>query len=173
MEHISNNKTRQIGAFLIVILMSVLTTIIVMAGVQGEAAIPAEPSLYTGWTVIAGAIGGGTAAYAARGWLGAGGLLGHSRAVLGMLAITFLAAVITGGLIFQIKGAFYAPVLLTTAFLARPILAVLWFGGLFAAHMLMRNGRILAFGQDGHDPEIVYASSQLSPLTQAQLYDRR
>lgn len=80
-----NNRTARFSAYLAIVIMSIAVTIFVMAGVEGEAAIPAEPSLYAVWTIAAGAIGGAASLYAARGWLGLSGGIGYARAVVGSL----------------------------------------------------------------------------------------
>lgn len=172
MKLLSKAQKAAFGAYAAVISMSVVLTILIMSGVQGEAAIPAEPSLYTLWTLVAGAIGGGVAMVLSRGWLGQTGAMGHARAAVGAFALTLIGAVITGALIFQVSGAFFAPVMLTTELLSRPALAIAWFGTLFGAHYLLMQ-RTIAQQERDHEIDARFVSAELSSLTQAQLYGRR
>jgi hypothetical protein len=163
------SRKSSLGAYLAAILMSVVLTAVIMAGVEGEAAIPAEPSLYTGWTMLAGAIGGGLAFFAAKGWFGQTGLMGATRAVVGSIAVALMGAVIVGLLILPAMGAFYAPVMLVTEFLARPILAAVWFAVLLGAHYLMTPDQ-KAMAWEAENASTRTVSSQLSSLTRANLY---
>ncbi len=169
---LSSNRKGRFGAYAAVIVMSVLVTVLVMAGVEGEFAIPTEPSLYTAWTVAAGAIGGGLALFAARGWLGLSGALGYIRAFVGSLAAALIGAVIVGVLILPIYGGFYAPVLMLSAFVAQPLLAVIWVGVYFGAHYLF-TAQVEPSQEEYQVATLRYASSELSSLTQAQLYRRK
>lgn len=159
-------KRSPVGAYLAVILVSIFITMVVMAGVQGEFAIPAEPSRYTAWTVFSGAFGGAVALFAGRGWLGLPGGLGFVRAIVGSLAVAVVGAAFAGALIYPIYGAFYAPVMMMTEFVERPVFAALWVAVLLGAHYLLMPR--------AKDREAIdLAASQLSSLTQAQLYRRK
>lgn len=168
---LSKGQKAGFGAYLSVILVSVVMTIVVMSGVEGQAAIPAEPSLYTLWTVAAGAIGGGIAFFLARGWLGQRGAMGFARAVVGAVALSLIAAVITGALIFHVYGAFYGPVLFTTTLITHPVAAFVWIATLSGAHYMMTQ-RVAEEEEREHETAARYISAELSSLTQAQLYGR-
>jgi len=153
-----------------VVLVSIFITMIVMAGVEGEAAIPSEPSRYAAWTVFSGAFGGAVALYAGRGWLGLPGALGFTRAVVGSFAVALIGASIAGALILPIYGAFYAPIMMMTEFVERPVIAALWLAVLLAAHyMLMPRSEMTAAQKRAAG----LSDSELSPLTQAQFYSRK
>ncbi len=156
-----------VGAYLAVVLVSIFITIIVMAGVEGEAAIPAEPSQYAAWTVFAGAFGGAAALFAGRGWLGLPGAIGLARAIVGSFAVALVGASIAGALILPIYGAFYAPVMLMTEFVERPVLAALWIAVLLAAHYMLMPRTDL----QGRNSQ--FSDTALSSLTQAQFYRRK
>jgi hypothetical protein len=159
-----------VGAYLAVVLVSIFITMIVMAGVEGEAAIPSEPSRYAAWTVFSGAFGGAVALYAGRGWLGLPGALGFTRAVVGSFAVALIGASIAGALILPIYGAFYAPIMMMTEFVERPVIAALWLAVLLAAHyMLMPRSELTAAQKRAAG----LSDSELSPLTQAQFYSRK
>lgn len=158
-------------AYGVVIAMTAGITILVMSDVNGPKAIPDDPSFYVFWIIFAGALSGGIALFVARGWMGRSGALGLARAVVGSIAIAVVAAVIAGSLIFPLYGTFYAPILLVSAFIAKPWLAVAWFVVLLGAHYLMcvmHAEKASGFGRDQDQR----ATSQLSRLSQAQLYRR-
>ena len=167
-----NNRTARFSAYLAIVIMSIAVTIFVMAGVEGQTAIPAEPSLYAIWTIAAGAIGGAASLYAARGWLGLSGGIGYARAVVGSLAAALIGAAIVGILIMPVYGGIYAPVLLISEFVAKPLLAVVWVGVYVGAHYLMLQ-RSNALDSEYKASETRFASAELSSLTQAQLYRRK
>jgi hypothetical protein len=126
----------------------------------------------SGWTVLAGVIGGALALYAARGWLGSLGVLGWMRAFVGGVAASLIASVIAGTLISPIYGTFYAPVLLATQFIAFPLLAVGWFAAIFGAHYLMtilQKERFVGFGEEEAARDL---TAPLSVLSRVNLYHR-
>lgn len=158
-------------AYALVITMTSGITILIMSGVEGPSAIPAEPSFYAFWTIFAGALGGGVGVFAARGWMGRPGALGLARAFVGCIAVAVVAAVVAGNLILPVYGTFYAPVLLVSVLISKPWLAVVWIAALTGAHYLMivtQQERALGYGR-GTDQR---ATSYLSKLSQAQLYQR-
>jgi hypothetical protein len=169
---LGSNRGARLGVYAAIIVMSVIITIFVMAGVEGQAAIPAEPSLYAIWTVAAGAIGGASALYAARGWLGLSGAIGYARALVGSLAAALIGAVIAGVLIMPVYGGIYGPVLLITAVVANPAIAVVWIAVYFCAHYVLLQ-RSNALDMEYKASETRFASAGLSSLTQAQLYHRK
>jgi hypothetical protein len=154
-----------------VIAMTAGITLLIMSGVEGANAIPTDPSFYTFWIIFAGALSGGASLYAAHGWMGQPGGFGLARAMVGSLAVAFVAALIAGTMILPIYGTFYAPVMLITEFIDKPWLALAWFVVLMGAHYMMTiilEERALGYGR-GADHR---ATSQLSKLSQAQLYHR-
>lgn len=169
---LANNRTARMSAYAAIVIMSVAVTIFVMTGVEGEFAVPAEPSIYAVWTIAAGAIGGAASLYAARGWLGLSGSLGYARAFVGSLAAALIGAVVVGILILPVFGGIYAPVLLITEFVANPSLAIVWVGVYLGAHYLMLQ-RSNSLDIEYKASETRFASSELSSLTQAQLYRRK
>ena len=160
-------------AYAIVVSVAAGLTVFVMAGVEGDTAIPVSSSFYSVWTIIAGVIGGALALYAARGWLGLPGAFGWVRALVGATAAALIAAVIAGTLIMPIYGTFYAPVMLATEFVAMPLFAVGWFGIMFIAHALMtilgKERSWDSISASDIDREL---SSGLSSLSRVNLYHR-
>lgn len=160
-------------AYSIVMSVSAGLTVFVMAGVEGDAALPVEASFYSVWTVIAGVIGGAFALYAARGWLGLPGVFGWIRAAVGGMAAALIASVIAGTLIMPLYGTFYAPVMLATEFMQLPILAAGWFAAIFGAHYLMtalKEERSWEYVEE--EVTTTQLTSQLSPLSRVNLYHR-
>jgi len=177
---LSKSQQGYVVAYGAVIFSSVFLTMLVMAGVQGEAAVPVEPSNYAAWIMLSGAVAGAVAMIAARGWFGMAGALGHGRAVVGGFAVTVIGAVVAGMMVAPVQGAFYAPVMLATVFVERPIFALLWAAVLGVAHVAMlpryRHQDLLKdLGTDyvEEQPTSKYATSQLSSLTRANLYHER
>ena len=63
----------------------------------------------------------------AAGW-GKPGALGLARAIVGSVAVAILAAIVAGTLIVPLYGTVYGPLLIVSEFIAKPWLAVAWFG---------------------------------------------
>ena len=160
-------------AYAAVIATTAGMSVLIMSGVDGPAAIGSEPSLYVFWVIFAGALGGGVALFAARGWMGNLGVLGFARALVGAIAVAFLASLIAGTMIYPLYGTFYAPVILLTEMIAKPWLAAAWFTILMGAHYMMiaiTEERAFGYGRAAsHRP----ATSRLSTLSRAQLYHRK
>ena len=159
-------------AYAIVMSVAAGLTVFVMAGVEGDAALPVEASFYSIWTVIAGIIGGALALYAARGWLGLAGVLGWVRALVGGTAAALIAAVIAGSLIMPLYGTFYAPVMLATEFVQMPILAFGWYAAIFGAHYLMtalNEERTWGYVEEEVSNDL---TTQLSSVSRINLYHR-
>ena len=154
-----------------VIAMTAGITMLIMSGVEGQSAIQAESSWYALWIVFAGALGGGVALFATRGWLGQSGALGLARAVVGSIALGFIAAIVAGTLILPLFGTFYAPFMLVTEFIDKPWLAVAWFVVLIGAHYMM-NVLVEERAQGDGLGVDSRATSQLSKISQANLYQR-
>ncbi len=130
--------------------------------------VPDVVGPYDLWMAVAPALGGLASYLIARGWIGAPGLLGTVRACFGAVVMLTLAALIGGSLIMPVYGTFYAPFIVLTAFLAAPLLAVVWGGGILAAHWILlredtRRRAILSEQEE-------QAQSSLSPLSQAYFY---
>lgn len=157
--------------FGVVILLTALMTIVLMAGLDAPYTLELAPTTFVYWVGIAGAISGGVALYFARGWMGNAGMLGVARAVVGSIAVAIIAAIIAGTLTVPFAGTIYAPLVLLSAFLAKPWLAAIWFAGMFAAHYLMlylEEERAFGVGRSASRR----ATEQLSALSRANLYHR-
>lgn len=157
-------------AYAAVIAMSAGIAVMIMSEVEGGVAMAAG-GLQAYWIIFSGALAGGVAMFAARGWLGNPKALGLARAVIGCLVVAFLASVVAGTMIRPLYGTFYAPVLLVDALLSKPWLAGAWFGVLMGAHYLMyqfREEQSLGLGRGAPRR----ASAELSQLSQANLYRR-
>lgn len=169
--HLTRGEKAFVSAYAVVIAISAGLSMLVMSGVEGPRGIPQQPSLYVFWIIFSGALSGGISLFIARGWIGSAGALGFARACVGAIAVAIIGAVIAGTLIVPVYGTFYGPFLLLSAFIAKPWLALAWFAALLGAHHLMVIlTEEVAFGA-GRTAQR-RASSQLSALTQAQLYRR-
>ena len=160
------------AAFAIVMIVSGGLTVFVMAGVNRDMGAAVGSLPLSGWTVLAGAIGGALALYAARGWLGSLGVLGWLRAFVGGIAAALIASVIAGTLISPLYGTFYAPVLLATQFIQLPLLAVGWFAAVFGAHHLMTILEQERFVGSGEGEISRDMTASLSALSRVNLYHR-
>ncbi|WP_296425184.1 hypothetical protein [Yoonia sp.] len=155
-------------AYAMVIAMSAGITILVMSALEGENAIPPEPTFYDNWAIIAGGCAAGLAFFLARSWMGRAGVAGVVRAAFGAVIIAFAAAVIAGTLIAPFMGTIFGPFLLAAAFLAKPWLAVAWVAVAMAGHFLL----VVWSGEktSGNSRMDQSAVSQLSRLSQMNLY---
>ncbi len=179
---ISLSKSQQgyLIAYMVVVFASILLSMMVMAGVEGAAAVPVEASNYAAWIMVSGGAAGAVALFCARGWFGVSGALGHARAVVGGLALTLVGAVVAGMLISPVQGAFFAPVMVATEFADRPIIGILWAAAIGVAHYAMlpryRHQDLLDnLGVDPFEelPHDRFATSELSSLTRVNLYNQR
>lgn len=172
MKTISKGQKHKILAYAAVMAMSAGFTVLVMVGVEGSAGILRSPSLYTLWVICAGAIGGGVALFAARGWMGQPHAMGWMRAIVGSTAAALIASVIAGTFVLPVYGTFYAPVMLMTSLIAMPLLAIVWYVVFLGAHQLMiSRAQEIALSEVKEDKQ--YASYQLSSLTRANFYERK
>ena len=170
--YITRGEKYFVLAYAAVIAMTAGITMLIMSGVEGASAIPAEPSFYAFWVIFSGALSGGVALFAARGWMGKPGTFGFARALVGSVAVAVVAAISAGTLIQPFDGTFYAPMMLLTEFIDKPWLAVAWFAVLLGAHYMMTlivEERALGQGRAAQHR----ATSQLSDLSRAQLYHRK
>lgn len=169
---ISKGEKAYILAFAAVIAVSAGLTLFIMSGIDQSVALPQEPTAYTGWVIGAGALSGFFALFAARGYMGGAGILGFVRALVGSTAAGIIAAAIAGTLIMPIYGTFYAPVIVATEFISNPLLPLAWYIVMMGAHYMMKiyaDERAWGYSRENGRRSV---SSQLSPLTRAQLYRR-
>lgn len=167
--HLTRGEKSLAMAYAAVVAMSAGMTILVMSGVEGENAIPPEPTWYDNWVIVAGALSGGIALYLARNWMGVLGAIGFARAIVGSIVVAFVAAVVAGTLILPVYGTVFGPFLLISEFVATPWLAVLWFAVALAAHFLISKWteeRAWGYGRGAERGAV----SQLSRLSQVNLY---
>ena len=168
--HLTRGEKALVLAYAAIAAMSAGVTLLVMSGVTGEHAIPPEPTWYDNWAVLSGAIGGGVSLYLARNWMGLGGALGHARAAIGMVVVAFLAAMVAGTLILPFYGTVVGPFLMITEMVARPWVAIAWAAVAAGAHYLMTiwsDERAWGYGRGAEERGAV---SQLSRLSQVNLY---
>lgn len=154
-----------------IVALTSLVTVLIMIGLDEPYTLQFTASNATYWVIFAGALSGAIALYLARGWMGALGALGFARAIVGSLAIAVIASIVAGTLIVPAGGTIYAPLLMVSAFLAKPWIAAIWFAGTLGAHYLM------ASVQDDQDygytrPTGRLATEELSSLSRANLYRR-
>lgn len=163
-------KAYLLGCF-VVMFLSAIIALVVMAGLEAPYTLAAQPTNFVYWVAISGAMGGGVALYLASGWMGGAAMLGFARAIVGSVAIAAIAAVIVGTLTVPFEGTIYGPLMLLSAFIAKPWLAVIWFAGMLGAHYLMSIlAEERAYGLVQEPDRSV--ASQLSSLSRAQLYRR-
>lgn len=163
-------KAYLLGCF-VVVFLSAIIALAVMAGLETPYALAAQPTNFVYWVAISGAISGGVALYLARGWMGGAAMLGFTRAIVGSVAIAAIGAVIAGTLTVPFEGTIYGPIMLLSAFIAKPWLAAIWFAGILGAHYLMSIlAEERAYALDREVDRSV--ASQLSSLSRAQLYGR-
>ncbi|WP_322889602.1 MULTISPECIES: hypothetical protein [unclassified Yoonia] len=141
---------------------------LVMSGAALWPNVAGTIGVYDAWMILAGALAGLAAMVIARGWLGMPGVLGAIRACFGALVMAILAALIGGSLIMPVYGTYYAPFVVLSAFIANPLWAVLWCGGVGVAHAVLSQAerRRLAILSKQEQQ----AQSSLSPLSQAYFY---
>lgn len=154
-----------------VVLLTAIMTLVIMAGLDAPYTLRIELSSFVYWVAIAGAMSGGVALYLSRGWMGGAGGLGFVRAIVGSVAVAAIASIIAGTLTVPFEGTIYGPLIVLSTFIAKPLLAAVWFAGMLAAHYLMtilEEERAFGLGRDAHRS----ATSQLSALSRAQLYHR-
>lgn len=125
-------------------------------------------SLYDVWAVGAGAMSAAVALFLARHWMGGAGALGMARAAVGAIIVSVVAAVFAGMLAAPIYGAVAGPIMLVSAFVTNPLLAIAWAIVHFGAHFLIADWRKEKF-EDEHGSQD-RAVSRLSAISQANLY---
>ncbi len=163
--HLTRGQKANALAYGAVMAVGAGISLMIMSAMDGENAIPPEPTLFDNWIILAGGLASGLALFLSRSWLGGSGALGLARALVASVIVTFVAALIAGTLVAPFYGTLAAPFILLSEFTAVPPLAVAWFGVLIGAHTLIgiwRDER--NWGQSGS------AVSQLSELSQANLY---
>ncbi|WP_168769034.1 hypothetical protein [Yoonia maricola] len=169
--YLTKGEKAYLLGYVVVVLTAPIVAILVMAGLAAPYTLVIEPTNYLYWVAISGAISAGVGLYLARGWMGNAGPLGAARAIVGSAAVTLIAAVIGGTLTVPFDGTLQAPLIVTSAFIAKPWLAAIWFAATFGAHYLMsflEEERAFGIGREAHRS----ATSQLSRLSRAQLYHR-
>lgn len=170
--YLTRGEKSYLLGYVAVMLLTAIVTLVVMAGLAAPHTLVLEPSNFFYWVAIAGAMSGGVALYLARGWMGNPGTLGFARAIVGSVAVAVIASIIAGTLTVPFEGTIYAPLMVLSAFLAKPWLAAIWFAGMLGAHYLMsilEEERAFGLGRDAHRS----VTSQLSSLSRAQLYRRQ
>lgn len=171
--YLTSGEKSFVLAYAAVTAMTAGISVLIMSDIGGPAALGSEPTFYVFWVIFSGALGGAVALFAARGWMGKTGVMGFARAFVGSIAVAFLASLIAGTMIYPLYGTFYAPVILLTEVIAKPWIAVAWFGIMMGAHYMMTaitEERALGYGRAAnHRP----ATARLSTLSRAQLYHRK
>lgn len=166
---LSRPEKATVAAYAAVVAMTAGMTILIMSGVDGDNLLWGDKGWFSYWVIFAGALSGAIGLSLARGWMGAEGVLGSLRAIVGGVAVGFMSAMIAGLLIDPLLGVVHGPVLVLTEFMNKPWLAVAWLIGMAGAHILM----VLA-AREREDNFIRSGSGravgQLSRLSQENLY---
>ncbi len=93
------------------------------------------------WRLMAGALGTFVALRFNLGRFGWPRLRGWARMAGGVLLVTLFAPVVAGTLVLPLYGTMFGPLALVLTLIRRPALALLWFGVLVAAHLLLQDYR--------------------------------
>ncbi|MBQ1202866.1 MAG: hypothetical protein IIX61_03535, partial [Loktanella sp.] len=104
----------------------------------------------------------------ARGWFGLPGRLGWVRAFVGGFVALIVAAVIGGSLILPGYGTLYAPLMVLTAVMARPVVGLIWFAGAIGSHWAIIQADAARAAQQQLERE--QEMSSLSALSQTYFY---
>ncbi len=92
---------------------------------------------YQWWIVICGGIGAALGLLIARDRFGRVGIKGMGRAAVGALWVSLIGAVIAGTLALPVYGTMFGPFSLVVTFVAKPVLALVWFGILALIHLML------------------------------------
>lgn len=169
--HLTKGEKSYALGFAAIAVLTALLTVLVMTGLDAPYKLQLGATNYTYWVILSGAVSGAVALYIARGWMGALGAFGFARALVGSVAIALVASVVAGTLTVPVGGTVYAPLVMVSAFIAKPWIAALWFAGTLGAHYLMsalQDERRYGTGR----PSGRLATEELSPLSRANLYRR-
>ncbi len=129
-------------AYLIVALFGAGMAFVTVTQMSGGSILERSMSLYERWVVLTGGIGGVGALYLAGDKMGQEGLVGHLRALPALVWVSFVGALISGTLALPLYGTMFGPFTLGVTLAGAPILAVLWFANLMAAHVLIAAWRV-------------------------------
>ncbi len=154
-----------------IILTAPIVALVVMAGLAAPYTLAIEANNFVYWVAISGAISAGVGLYLVRGWMGHVGMIGVARAIFGSVLLTLIVSVVGGTLMVPFEGALYGPLMVVSAFVAKPWLGAIWFASTFGAHYLMsavEEERDFGIGREAHRS----ATSQLSSLSRTNLYRR-
>ena len=128
-------------AYTVVSLGGAAVGIAMLAQLGDGLAFESWPSPFEIWTVIACAIGAAAGLHMGRDHFGHPGPVGFLRAVLACLWVSFLGSLIGGTLALPIYGTMFGPLSLAATLITRPLLALVWFGNLFACHVFVAYHR--------------------------------
>lgn len=155
-----------------IIVLTALVTVLVMMGLDAPYTLQLSATDYTYWVIFAGALSGGVGLFLARGWMGALGALGFARAVVGSIVMAIVAAIVAGTLTVPVGGTIYAPLMMVSAFMAKPWIAAIWFAGTLGGHYLMSSLAAERSDGEARTPKRRLATEELSALSRANLYRR-
>ena len=125
-------------AYVIVTLAGALMTFLIVTRLES-----ADRPLFTAltsyeiWVTVSGGIGAIAALYLTGELMGQPGKTGFLHALRGVLWLSFAGSLISGTFALPLYGTMFGPFSLVVTVIGAPILGVLWFGALFAAHFLM------------------------------------
>lgn len=125
-------------AYVIVTIAGALMTFLIVTRLES----PDRPmfttlSGYEIWVTVSGGIGAIAALYLTGELMGQPGKSGFFHALRGVLLLSFAGSLISGTFALPLYGTMFGPFSLVVTVIGSPILGVLWFGSLFAAHFLM------------------------------------
>jgi hypothetical protein len=99
------------------------------------------PGFFLLWVPIASLLAGAIAILYLRDCFGHPGLVGHFRAISGMVGAALLAMVVAGTLSLPVYGTMFGPLMALTVLVAVPSVIVVWCLSLAVAHLLLRPVR--------------------------------
>jgi len=99
MLHLTRGQKSVIVAYAAVMAIAAGIAIMIMSAADGVYAVPAEPTWFDIWVIIAGGLASCAALYASRRWMGGRGAMGVARAVLAAIVVSLATAILAGALI--------------------------------------------------------------------------
>ncbi len=134
---LSHGERRLLAAYAVVFAFGAGIGFIAISRLS-QAVVPgADLTNYHLWIILCSGIGAAAAMALAGDRIGGAGPLGLMRALWGMVWITVVGAVIAGTMALPGYGTMFGPFTVGVMLVSSPILALLWFANLLAAHLMI------------------------------------
>ncbi len=138
---LTDGEQKLVTAYAVVIAFGAGISFVVVSQMSHGSLFTSGMSAYQKWVVFCGAVGAGAALRLAGERMGQSGPNGFARAMGGTLWISAVGSLITGTLALPFYGTMFGPFTFVMLLVGSPMLALLWFSNLLAAHLLMRGWR--------------------------------